>query len=144
MSLLKCVFLTCESNKCLPNVTPSKINCTIIEITQEFSAFNHLLVLPLNLSQVWCQSVLKRMRKGTCASLPTPSTASQGTWKTKIHPQTASPRARCWNGATRSSPPCSWKTTTTAKKELDTAVKKTRSSGESACPSTLMFSLTRR
>lgn len=91
------------------------------------STHNHSLVLLLFLSQVSCQSVSKRMRKGTCASSPTPFTANRATWKTTIPQRTASPRPRCWSGATRSSPHCFWKVTTTVKTELDTAAKKTSS-----------------
>lgn len=101
---------------------------------------NHSLVLLLTLSQVSYRSVLKTTRKGTCASSPTPSTPNQATWKTKIPQRTVSPRARCWSWATRSSLRCFWRTTTSAKTELDTAGKKTRSWGEDACSNTLMLS----
>lgn len=72
------------------------------------------------------------MRKGICASSPTPSTANQGTWKTKTPQQTVSPRARWWSGATKSNPLWALRMTTIAKTEVDTVVKKTRLWGKRA------------
>lgn len=73
------------------------------------------------------------MRKATCASSPTLFTVNQGTWRTKTPLQTASPRARFWNGAIRSTLHSFRKMTTTARRDRATAVKKTRSWGNGGC-----------